>query len=210
VIRLLVADDHAIVRSGLKQILSAEPDFRVVGEAENGGQVLQCFRDIAFDLLLLDLNMPGLSGPDLIARLKSEYPKTPILVLSMHNTVQVAMKTLKAGASGYLTKDSDPHLLLEAIRKVAAGGKFMSPELAEKMLFGAPAQEREPSSVKLSDREVDVFRGLVRGESLNDIADQLNISSKTVSTHKARLMDKLQVTSTADLILYAVHHGLLD
>ena len=121
-IRLLIAEDHAILRSGLKRIFSAETDLHVVGEAEDGGQVLKCFRSLEFDLLLLDLNMPGLNGADLIARLQAEYPRIPILVLSMHNTVQVAMKAIRAGARGYITKDSNPDVLLAALRKVASGG----------------------------------------------------------------------------------------
>jgi DNA-binding NarL/FixJ family response regulator len=210
VIRLLIADEHAIVRSGLNKIFSAEANLSVVGEAENGTQVLERFRTLEFDLLLLDLNMPGPSGPDLIARLKSQYPRIPILVLSMHNTVQVATKALKAGASGYVTKDSDPELLIQAVQKVAAGGKYMSPALADKMLFGEPSPDPSVATVKLSDREMDVFRGMVRGHSLNDIASALHISSKTVSTHKSRLMDKLHVSSTAEIVLYAVNHGLLE
>lgn len=209
-IRLVIADDHAIVRSGLNKIFSSEATLSVVGEAQNGSQVLECFRTLDFDLLLLDLNMPGPSGADLIARLKSQYPHIPILVLSMHNTVQVATKAIKAGASGYATKDSDPELLIQAVLKVAAGGKYMSPALADKMLFGAPSPEPDASAAKLSEREMDVFRGMLRGHSLNDIASALHISSKTVSTHKARLMEKLQVSSTAEIVLYAVSHGLLE
>jgi DNA-binding NarL/FixJ family response regulator len=207
---MVIAEDHAIVRGGLKRIFATESDLKVVGEAVDGGQVLECFRKLEFDLLLLDLNMPGLSGPDLITRLRSEYPCTPILVLSMHNTVQIALKSLRAGANGYLTKDSDPDILLTAIRKVARGGKFMSPELAEKMLFDAAPPETEGAGSLLSGREMDVFKRLVKGISVNEIAAQLNISNKTVSTHKSRLMEKLHVANTADLVLYAVDHRLLD
>ena len=208
-IRLVIAEDHAIVRSGLQRIFAAEPDLRVVGEAEDGGQVLECFRRLEFDLLLLDLNMPGPSGADLIARLHDQYPRTAILVLSMHDSVQVAMKAIKAGARGYITKDSDPDMLLTAIRKVASGGKFMSPELAEKMLFDASPGEGDATSSALSEREMEVFSRLVRGISVNDIAEELHISNKTVSTHKVRLMGKLHISTTADLILYAVKQGLL-
>lgn len=209
-IRLLIAEDHAIVRAGLKQLFSTETDLRVAGEAENGGQVLEALRQHEYDLLLLDLNMPGLSGVDMVARVYAQYPKLPVLVLSMHNTVQVAMKALKAGAKGYITKDSDPDVLLAAIRKVARGGKFMSPELAEKMLFEEAPVDTDSGVVKLSNRELDVLQRLVKGVSINDIADQLNISNKTVSTHKARLMEKLQAHSTADLIIYAMQHGMMS
>ena len=206
-----MAEDHAIVRAGLKQLLASEPDVRVVAEAENGGQVLDGLRqhEAGLDLLLLDLNMPGLSGVDMIARVKAQYPHLPVLVLSMHNTVQVAMKALKAGARGYITKDSDPDVLLGAIRKVARGGKFMSPELAEKMLFDEDSADPGSAEAKLTNRELEVLQRLAKGTSINEIASQLHISNKTVSTHKARLMEKLQAQSTADLIIYAMNHGMV-
>jgi DNA-binding NarL/FixJ family response regulator len=210
VIRLVIAEDHAIVRSGLKQIFATTTDLRVVGEAVDGSAVLDCFRKLEFDLLLLDLNMPGLSGSDLIARLKDQYPQKPILVLSMHNTVQVATRALKAGANGYCTKDSEPEVLLEAIRKVAHGGKYLTPDLAEQMVFAPLDHGDTLPHTKLSDRELQVFALLVKGVSVNDIADQLHISNKTVSTHKVRLMEKLNTPTIADLILYAVNHQLMD
>jgi len=209
-IRIVIAEDHPIVRGGLRQIFATCSDMQVVAEAVDGGQVLSTFRNQAFDLLLLDLNMPGLSGAELIARIKSEYPQTPILVLSMHNTVQVASKVLKAGANGYLTKDSDPDVLIAAVRKVACGGNFMDPVLAEKMLFETTAPHNDAAHSRLSDREMQVFMELVRGTSVNDIADRLNISNKTVSTHKARILEKLNAQSTADLVMYAVSHRLVD
>ena len=208
-LKILIAEDHAIVRSGLRQLFATASDMRVVGEAIDGGQVLSSYRSVVFDVLLLDLNMPGLSGVELIARLKSEYPRIPILVLSMHNTVQVASKALKAGANGYLTKDSDPDLLLNAVRKVAAGGNFMDPALAEKMLFEAPAPADAALHGRLSERELQVFLQLVQGVSVNDVAERLHISNKTVSTHKARIMEKLQASSNAELVLYAVEHRLI-
>jgi DNA-binding NarL/FixJ family response regulator len=209
-IRIVIAEDHPIVRGGLRQIFATCSDMQVVAEAIDGGQVLSTFRNQSFDLLLLDLNMPGLSGAELIARVKSEYPHTPILVLSMHNTVQIASKVLKAGANGYLTKDSDPDVLIAAVRKVAGGGNFMDPVLAEKMLFDAATPHSDAVHTRLSDREMQVFMELVRGTSVNDIADRLNISNKTVSTHKARILEKLNAQSTADLVLYAVSNRLID
>ncbi len=209
-IRLVIAEDHAIVRSGLKQIFATTADLLVVGEAVDGGAVLACFRQIEFDLLLLDLNMPGLSGADLIARLKNQYPSKPIFVLSMHNTVQVAARALKAGANGYCTKDSEPEVLLDAIRKVGRGGKYLTPELAEQMIFAPVEYGDALPHTKLSERELQVFNLLVKGVSVNDIADQLHISNKTVSTHKVRLMEKLDTATNADLILYAVRHQLMD
>jgi DNA-binding NarL/FixJ family response regulator len=208
-IRLVIADDHAIVRSGLKQVFALAPDLQVVGEAVDGSAVLACLRECEFDLLLLDINMPGVSGPDLIARVKAHRPELPILVLSMHNEAQVAARVLKAGASGYVTKDSEMDVLLGAIRKVAGGGKFIAPELAEKLVFDMSlGSERLPHTL-LSDRELEVFRLLVSGMGVNEIAGQLCISNKTVSTHKTRLMEKMNMTSTADLVRYAIQHGLL-
>lgn len=209
-IRLLMAEDHALLRSGLKKILAANPAITVVGEAVHGGEVLELVRTLELDLVLLDLNMPGLSGPDLISRLRAMKPMLPILVLTMHNAAQIATRALKAGANGFMTKDSEPEMLLAAIDKVARGGKFIAPEVAEQMAFESTGQTGGAAHQKLTNREMDVFRGLTRGASLNDIAADMCISSKTVSTHKARLMEKLQASNTADLVLYAVEHDLLE
>lgn len=209
-IRLLIADDHAIVRSGLKQVFSLAPDLEVVGEAINGNEVLAFLRQQIPDLLLLDINMPGLSGPDLIARVKAHWADLPILVLSMHNEVQIAARVLKAGANGYVTKDSEMDVLLGAIRRVAGGGKFIAPELAEKLVFDMSIASEKPAYMTLSDRELEVFRLLVAGKGVNDIAEQLCISNKTVSTHKTRLMEKLNLSGVAELTRYAMQHGLLN
>lgn len=209
-IRLMIADDHAIVRGGLRQLLSLAPDIEVLAEAVDGAQVLEGLRHELPDLLLLDVNMPGLSGPDLITRIKSHWPALPILVLSMHNEAQVAARVLKAGASGYVTKDSEMEVLLGAIRKVASGGKFIVPELAEKLVFDLSLGGDQLPHQTLSDRELEVFRLLVAGLGVNDIATQLCISNKTVSTHKTRLMEKLNLGSTAELVRYAMQHGLLS
>ncbi len=203
-IRLLIADDHAIVRSGLKQVFALAPDLEVVGEAVNGAEVLDCLRQYEFDLLLLDINMPGLSGPDLIARVKAHRADLPILVLSMHNEAQVATCVLKAGANGYVTKDSEMDVLLGAIRRVAGGGKFIAPELAEKLVFDTSMSSEKPPHTSLSDRELEVFRLLVAGRGVNEIVEQLCISNKTVGTHKTRLMEKLNLASVAELTRYAL------
>jgi len=208
-IRLLIADDHAIVRGGLKQIFALVPDFEVVGEAVNGSEVLERLRLDPFDLLLLDLNMPGLSGADLITRIKTHRADLPILVLSMHNEPQVAARMLKAGAADYITKDCEPDILLAAIRKVAAGGKYIDPDLAEKMVFDATSTAQRPPHSLLSERELEVLRLLTTGKGVNEIAMQLAISNKTVSTHKVRLMEKLNISSMAELMRYAMQHGLL-
>ncbi|MEA3393383.1 MAG: response regulator transcription factor [Pseudomonadota bacterium] len=209
-IRLVIADDHAIVRSGLKQVFSLAPDLAVVGEAVNGNEVLAFLRQQVPDLLLLDINMPGLSGPDLITRVRAHWADLPILVLSMHNEVQVAARVLKAGANGYVTKDSEMDVLLGAIRRVAGGGKFIAPELAEKLVFDMSIAGEKPAHMSLSDRELEVFRLLVAGKGINDIAGQLCISNKTVSTYKTRLMEKLNLSGVAELTRYAMQHGLLS
>jgi DNA-binding NarL/FixJ family response regulator len=209
-IRLVIADDHAIVRGGLKQIFALTPDLEVVGEAINGAEVLDGLRQREFDLLLLDMNMPGVSGTNLVARVRAQRPDLPILVLSMHNEPQVAARVLKAGANGYITKDCEPDILLAAIRKVAAGGKYIPSELAEKMVFDVSAPGDQPPHTQLSDRELEVLRLLIVGKSVNDIAEQLCISNKTVSTHKVRLMEKMNITSMADLMRYAMQNDLLS
>ncbi len=205
-IRLVIADDHAIVRGGLKQIFAMVPDFEVVGEAVNGSEVLDCLRLAPFDLLLLDLNMSGISGADLIKRVKAHRSDLPVLVLSMHNEPQVAARMLRAGAAGYITKDCEPDILLAAIRKVAANGRYIAPDLAEKMVFDVTSTgQRLPHSL-LSNREYEVFDLLISGKSVNEIATQLAISNKTVSTHKVRLMEKMNLSNMADLLRYAMEH----
>jgi DNA-binding NarL/FixJ family response regulator len=210
VIRLLLADDHAIVRSGLKQIFALQPDVVVQGEATNGSEVLAQLRQASFDLLLLDLNMPGINGADLITRAKAHHPDVPILVLSMHNESQVAARVLKAGASGYITKDCEPEVLLAAIRKVAARGRYIAPEIAEQIAFDASSTSSTVPHHDLSNRELEVFRLLIAGLSVNDIASQLAISNKTVSTHKIRMFEKLKLANMADLMRYAMAHDLLS
>jgi DNA-binding NarL/FixJ family response regulator len=181
----------------------------VTGEATNGSEVLEQLRLQTFDLLLLDLNMPGISGVDLIVRVRAHWPNLPILVLSMHNEPHLVMRVLKAGASGYITKDSEPDILLTAIARVAAGGRYIAPEMAEKMVFEANSPTQQLLHQRLSDREMEVFRLLIAGLGVNDIAAQLAISSKTVSTHKMRLLEKLGLGSLADLMRYAMAHNLL-
>lgn len=208
-IRLVIADDHAIVRGGLKQLFALAPDLEVVGEAVNGSEVLERVCQEPFDLLLLDLNMPGIGGADLITRVKAHRADLPILVLTMHNEPQVATRMLKAGATGYLSKDCEPDILLAAIRKVAANGKYIAPDLAEKMVFDWTSTQQRPLHSLLSDREAEVFRLLTTGKGVNEIALQLAISNKTVSTHKVRLMEKMNLSNMADLMRYAMQHAIL-
>jgi DNA-binding NarL/FixJ family response regulator len=209
-IRVLIADDHGIVREGLKQLFALGGDIAVAGEAVNGGEVLQALGAGGIDIILLDMTMPGISGANLITRLRAHATCPPILVLSMHNELQVARRAMAAGASGYVTKDSDPQTLMTAIHKVAAGGRFLDTVLAEKLAFVmGGGEEGEPHDV-LSERELDILRRLVQGKSVNDIADELKISNKTVSTHKARLMQKMNFSNNAELVRYAVAHGLVE
>jgi DNA-binding NarL/FixJ family response regulator len=205
-----MADDHAIVRGGLRQILALSPDIRVACEAANGAEALQLVRNNKFDLLLLDMTMPGISGVDLIGRIKAERQCLPILVLSMHNESQVVTRAFKAGASGYITKDCEPEKLLHAIRKVADGQKYIDPALAEQIAFDIAFPEQRLPHASLSNREYEILRLLAMGKSINDIARQLVISNKTVSTHKMHLMKKMGLSSMAAIVSYAIQHGLLE
>ncbi|MBV1787365.1 response regulator transcription factor [Marinobacterium sp. D7] len=206
-IRLFLADDHTLVREGLKQLFADSPDIEVVGEAADANQVLEQLRYKSCDLLLLDVTMPGMSAEDLLERLQRQQPTLPVLMLSMHNEPQIARRQLKAGASGYLTKDCEPERLLEAISRVAAGGRYLSPEMAERIAFELDsAAEDLPTNI--TRRELQILRLLVQGANQNDIASRLAISNKTVSTHKTRLMRKLGITSNAELIRFAVANGL--
>jgi DNA-binding NarL/FixJ family response regulator len=205
-IKLLIADDHAIVREGLRQFFSHSKDLAVVALAANGNEVLDLLNIHNIDLLLLDMNMPGLKDVDLISKIRGQHPLLPILILSMHNEPQVARRALLTGASGYVTKDSEPEILLAAIRKVASGGRFIEPGLAEAMIFHFGEMEERPLHEILSEREFLVLCKLVRGSSVNEIADELEISNKTVSTHKIRLMQKLNINNNAELMRFGLTH----
>lgn len=210
-IRLMLADDHAIVRKGVRQILSMAPDIEVIAEAGSGTEVLEYLRGGELDLLLLDMTMPGISGIDLITRIKAHRSELPILVLSMHNDVQVVSRALKAGAGGYATKDGNLEDLLRAIRKVAAGGRYIDPALAERMVFTASdGDDGAAPHARLSNRELEVFELLVKGLGVNQIAEQLVISNKTVSTHKNNLMEKMNFHSSADMVRYAIQFQLFE
>lgn len=208
-IRVMVAEDHTLVREGIKQLVGLASDLAVVGEACNAEQLLEQLRQTPCEVVLLDISMPGMSGLEAIARIRALSQPPAILMLSMHDEAQMAARALKAGASGYATKDSDPTLLLAAIRKVAAGGRYIDPELADRMVFEVNLTDARPPHALLSEREFSVFERLVRGEGVNEIAQHLSVSSKTVSTHKARLMQKLNLHSVADLVKYAVEHKLI-
>ncbi|MEJ6023578.1 response regulator transcription factor [Ramlibacter sp. PS4R-6] len=207
-IRLVIADDHAIVREGLKRIVGDAADLQVEAEAADGNEVMAIVREREFDVLVTDLSMPGRSGMELIKLVKSERPKLRILVLSMHQETQYAVRAIKSGASGYLTKESAPGQLVQAIRKIAAGGAYISTEVAEQLALGAMPGGEKPPHEALSDREFEVFRQLVAGSSVTEIAANLKLSVKTVSTHKSNLMQKLAIANQSDLVRYAMRHGL--
>ena len=208
-IHVLIADDHAIVRQGLKQILSETDDLVIAGEADGGAEALVLARNQHWDVFLLDVAMPNRNGIDTLKQLKKEFPRLPVLMLSMHPEDQYAVRAIQAGAAGYLTKQSAPSELVAAIRKVARGGKYISPALAEKLAGIVAGGERSPLE-KLANRELEVLRLLAAGKTLTQIAETLNLAVATVSTHRARLLEKLQLDSTAELIRFGIEHGLVE
>lgn len=208
-IKILIADDHAIVRQGLRQVAAITPDLVCAGEARNGHEVIDKIQQEDFDILLLDLTMPGPSGIELIQRVRRDRPTLPILVLSMHSESQIAARVLKAGAAGYVTKDNEPETLISAIRKVAGGGRYIDPQLAEKLVFDHEAAAQDPHEL-LSEREYQVLRMFAAGKSINEIADDLCLSAKTITTHKIRIMHKLNVRSNAELIRLALRHHVIE
>lgn len=209
-IRVLLADDHAIIRDGVKQLLADTDDLVVAGEAASGAEVLRLVAAKDWDLLVLDISMPGKNGLELIKLIRQDKPHLPILIFSMHQEEQYALRALHAGASGYLTKESDSEVLIAAMHKVAAGGVHVSDNVAALL-----ARERMPATdelphTRLSDREFQIFEKIVAGVRLTDIADEFNLSIKTVSTHKSRILQKMKVASDADLVRYAIAKGLTD
>ena len=209
-IRVVLADDHAIVRAGLRELLTATGDITVIGEATNGQDTLAAVREGGFDVLVLDMSMPGRSGIELIKLVKAEQPRLRVLVLSMHSEKQYAVRAVKAGAAGYLTKETAADELVSAIRRVAGGGAYITPETAERLVLESSSRAEGPLHGRLSDREFEVFRKLVAGRSVTDIAHDLTLSVKTISTHKARILEKMGYSSQAELVRYAVEHGLLE
>lgn len=208
-IRIILADDHYIVRQGVHQIIALAPDISIIGEAKNGFDLLDLIAQLDCDLVLMDMTMPTLSGVELIKKI-NQAPRAPaILVFSMHNEGQLVSRALKAGARGYITKDSDPEMLLAAIRKIARGGKYIDPLLVDEVVFDFALDNRMPHE-RLTDREFQIFQLLVDGQSVTDIAAHLYLSSKTISTHKHRLMEKMHIKSIADLTRYSIEHSLPD
>jgi DNA-binding NarL/FixJ family response regulator len=210
VIRVLIADDHAILRSGLKEILGHELKDVVCGEAEDARQVLLQVQSGDWDLVMLDITMPGRSGLDVLKDIKAVRPKLPVLVLSMHPEDQYGKRVLKAGASGYMRKESAPDELIKAIRKVLAGGRYVSPALAEKLAVDLSDDVGRPSHETLSDREFEVLRMIASGKTVGHIAEELHLSVTTVSTYRARILEKMDLNTTAELMHYALRNHLVD
>lgn len=209
-IKLLIADDHAVVREGLKRILSETPDLVVAGEAGDGQEALDRVQAEAWDMVLLDISLPGMSGLDVLKQLRRERPRLPVLVLSIYPEDQYAVRVLKAGASGYLTKDSAPDQLIAAIRKISLGRKFVSPYLAEKLAADLTTDAEKSVHERLSDREYQVLCLIASGKTVKEIATGLSLSVKTVSTYRIRILKKMNVKSNAELVHYALQRGLAE
>jgi DNA-binding NarL/FixJ family response regulator len=209
-ISVILADDHQLMREGLRRLLEGASGIRVVAEASNGHEALQVLREHPVDVAVLDLSMPGMPGMELIHRVKTEFPQVAVLVLTMHAEEQYALRAFRSGASGYLTKDSAAEELVQAIRKVASGGGYVTPALAERLAIGLHSTHEAAPHAALSDREFEVFRHIVAGKRMTEIADELHLSIKTVSTHKMRILEKMGLDSTAALIRYGLEHKLFD
>jgi DNA-binding NarL/FixJ family response regulator len=207
-IKILIADDHPIVRSGLKQIMIKEPGMVVEGEAQNAREVLALVRKQAWDVVILDINLPDRSGLDVLIQLKKEFPKLPVLILSVHPEEQYAVRALKSGAAGCLTKHSVPGELVKAIRKAVAGGKYVSSSLAERLALDLETSER-PLHETLSGREFAVMCMIASGKRINEIAEKIFVSPKTVSTYRARILEKMGMKTNADLIHYVIKNKLV-
>ena len=209
-LNLLIADDHSVVRRGLRQILEETPDMQVGGEAVNGREVLEKVRNSSWDALVLDITMPGTSGLDVLKEVKSHRPTLPVLMLSMHAQEQYAARAFKAGASGYLPKESAPEELVNAIRKICAGGKYINSEQIEKLVCLFQHSSDLAPHESLSDREFQVLRRIAAGRTVSQIGVEMKLSVKTISTYRARLLEKMGLKTNAELTHYGIKHGVVD
>ena len=209
-IKILIADDHTMFREGLKHILAEYPDLVVTDEANNGQEVLDKIWKNNYDMVLLDITMPGMTGLEALKQLKNDRPKLPVLILSMHPEEQYAVRVLRAGASGYLTKESAPDELITAIRKISQGRKYITPSLAERLASEFEADSEKPLHDILSDREYQVLRMIAEGNTVKHIAKELSLSIKTVSTYRTRIMEKMKMKTNAEVMHYVIKHHLLD
>lgn len=209
-IRILIADDHAIVRAGLRQFIADQPDMEVTGEAASGSGTIDAVRDGAFDVVLLDISMPDKNGVDTLRLLRRLHPELPVLMLSAYGEEQYAVNLLRAGASGYVSKDAASTQLVGAIRTVVQGRKYVSPSLAQILADGLSGDASRPLHAELSQREFQIFCKLAAGAAVSRIADELSLSVKTVSTYRSRILDKMALKSNADLTYYAIKNGLIE
>ena len=209
-IRILLADDHTIVREGLKQIISGSDNMTIVGEAPTGRDLIDLARKTVCDVILLDISLPDMVGIDVLNQLSIEKIRTPVLFLSMHPEEQYGFRALEAGAAGYLTKGADREEIIKAIVKVAGGGKYISPSMAELMAYHMDQNSQKSPHQRLSNREFEVMRYLGVGKSTSEIATHLNVSVKTVSTYRSRILDKMKMKNTAQVMSYAIKEGLVD
>lgn len=209
-IRVMIADDHAIVRQGLKQILSETDDISVAGEAETGFEAITIARQQVFDVMLLDISLPDRNGIEVLKQIKKDQPNFTILMLSMHHESEFAIRAIKAGAAGYLSKQTAPIQLVTAIRQVAAGRKYITPSLAQELANAITLDTEQPLHTSLSDREYQTLCLIAAGKSLSDISTTMCLSPKTVSVYRARLMEKLKLTNNSELVRYAIKHNLVD
>jgi DNA-binding NarL/FixJ family response regulator len=209
-IKIFIADDHAIVRKGLKQIVGDTSDMVIAGEAGNGHEALDKVLKNDYDVIVLDISMPGINGLDVLKQIKSQKPKLPILALTMHPEEQYAVRVLRAGASGYLTKESASDELITAIKRVSTGRKYVSSSLAEKLAFGLEVDSEKPLHENLSDREYQVICMIASGKTVKEIAGELFLSAKTVSTYRTRILEKMNMKNNAELTHYAIKQGLVE
>jgi len=209
-IRVLITDDHPLVREGLIKILRNESDMDVAGEARTAPEMLDLLRQEKVDVLVLDISLPGKSGLDVLKELRAEHPKLPVLILSMHPEDRFALRVLKTGAAGYVTKESAPEELVKAIRKVYTGGKYVSATMAEKLAVGIEEDTGKPLHESLSDREYEILQMIATGKKPGEIARQLSLSVRTVNTYRSRIFEKMHMKTNAQLIHYALEHHLID
>lgn len=207
-LKILITDDHAIVRQGLKQLLDSTGERHVVGEAAHANEAITKVRNQRWDVVVLDMNLPGKPGLDALKQIRSERPDTPVLVFSYYPEDQIALRVLRAGAAGYVTKSSPPELLLTAIKRVARGGKFITPSLAEKLANVFDADFDRAPHEKLTDREFQIFHLLAGGMTVSEIAEELSLSVKTISTHRAKILNKMHLRNNAELMHYSLHQRL--
>ncbi len=209
-IKVLIADDHPIMRRGLRQLLTEEPNITTVGEAQTCREVIELAYREPWDIVILDITMPGRGGLDVLRELKQNRPRLPVLILSMHPEDQYGVRALTAGAAGYMTKESAPEHLISAIRKIMAGGKYVSSSLAEKLAFGLHTDAQRPTHEALSDREYQVLCLIASGKTLTEIGDELSLSIKTISTHRSHILKKMHMKTNAELTMYAWKNSLLQ